>query len=105
MIKKIKRNILRIINDMLEKHDKEMFDRIVFECVKEAFSKYDVRKTTEIKHWDNDLVVVYITTYKENGKKTITQKEAFNFKDLAQLILSTKGFVEEIREKFELGAD
>ena len=102
MLRKTKIKLIEIFKDMLEERDKKLFRRIVNECVDEAFAINTIRRTVEIKNWDS-FIDVDITTYTEDGVKTIVHKEVFQFHDLAQLLISTNGFIERILEKFEIG--
>ena len=102
MLRKTKIKLIEIFKDMIEERDKKLFRRIVNVCVDEAFARHDIRKTVEIKDWDS-FIDVKITTYKNEGNTTITQKEVFHFVDLTHLLISTDDFIERIREKFKIG--
>ena len=105
MLKKTKIKLINLFKSMIKDYDDEIFMNIVYKCVSEAFSVHYVRKNIEIKDWET-FKQVDITTYTEDGvKKTIVHKEVFQFHDLADLIVKTDSFIEEIREKFKLGVD
>ena len=103
MLKKTRIKLINLFKSMIKDYDDEIFNNIVYKCVSEAFSVHYVRKNIEIKDWET-FKQVDITTYTpSSGVKTIVHKEVFNFRDLADLIVKTDSFIEEIREKFEIG--
>ena len=103
MLNKTKIKLSNLFKSMIKDYDDETFNSIVHKCVNEAFSVHSVRKSIEIKDWET-FKQVNITTYTEDGVKTIVHKEVFQFYDLADLIIKTDSFIERIREKFCLGA-
>ena len=102
MLNKTKIKLINLFKSMMKDYDDKIFTNIVYKCVSEAFSVHYVRKNIEIKDWET-FKQVNITTYTENGRKTIVHKEVFQFQDLADLIVKTDSFIEKIREKFCIG--
>jgi hypothetical protein len=107
MLKKTRIKLINLFKSMIKDYDDETFNKIVYKCVNEAFNvhsgrKYTGRKHIEIKDWET-FKQINITTYTEDGVKTIVHKEVFQFHDLADLIIEKDSFIEKIREKFEIG--
>lgn len=105
MLNKTRIKLINLFESMIKKYNKKTFDRIIEECVNEAFYMFTIRKTVEITHRDEELIDVKITTYENKDTKTITQKEIFAFKDLAHLTVRTDEFIEDIRKRFNLGKE
>lgn len=102
MLNKTRIKLINLFKSMIKDYDDEIFNNIVCKCVNEAFSVHSGRKNVKIKDCET-FKQIDITTYTEDGVKTIIHKEVFKFHVLADLIVKTDSFIEKIREKFEIG--